>query len=64
MATKENKKRQVISKIFKICRERGNFVFDNDLVKTVSRRVGFQNHFDATKMDIKERLPFILQKED
>ncbi|MDO8524256.1 MAG: hypothetical protein Q7R99_01345 [bacterium] len=61
---KENKKKKVLSMIFKICKDKNDFVFDNDLVKAVSKKVGFQNHFDATKLDTKERLPVALQKED
>ena len=61
---KENKKKKVLSAIFKICKDKNNFVFDNDLVKAVSKRIGFQNHFDATKLDTKERLPVALRKED
>ena len=61
---KENKKKKVLSVIFKICKNKNDFVFDNDLVKAVSKRIGFQNHFDATKLDTKEKLPIALQKED
>lgn len=60
----ENKKKKVLSIIFKLCKDKNNFVFDNDLVKAVSKKVGFQNHFDATKLDTKERLPIILRKEN
>jgi len=61
---KENKKEKVLSVIFKICKNKNDFVFDNDLVKAVSKRIGFQNHFDATKLDTKEKLPIVLQKEN
>jgi hypothetical protein len=61
---KENRKKKVLSKIFEICKSKNSFIFDNDLVKTVSRKIGFQNHFDATKLDTKERLPNNLIKED
>ena len=61
---KENKKKKVLSVIFKICKNKNDFIFDNDLVKAVSKRIGFQNHFDATKLDTKEKLPIALKKED
>lgn len=60
---KENRKKSVLSKIFEICKNKNDFIFDNDLVKAVSKKVGFQNHFDATKLDTKERLPKNLIKE-
>lgn len=61
---KENKKKKALSIIFKLCKDKNNFIFDNNLVKAVSKKVGFQNHFDATKLDSKEKLPIILQKEN
>jgi len=64
ISKKENKKKKVLSTIFKICKDKNSFIFDNDLVKAVSKRIGFQNHFDVTKLDTKERLPVALRKED
>ncbi len=61
---KKSKKKEVLIKIFKICKERNNFIFDNDLVKSVSKKIGFQNHFDATKLDEKKKLPEIILKND
>jgi len=61
---RENKKKEVLERIFKICKEKNNFIFDNDLVKTISKKVGFQNHFDVTKLDSKSKLPKILMKND
>jgi hypothetical protein len=45
------KKQQVIAKLFKICKEKGDYVFDNALVKKVCRDIGFGNPFDATKVE-------------
>ena len=61
---KENKKSQVLTKIFKICLQKNNFVFHNDLVKKFSKEVGFGNPFDVTKIDNKNKLSkFLLEKD-
>jgi len=57
-------KQDVITEIFKLCRDRGNFVFDNTLVKQVCKEYGFGNPFDATKLDDTARFPQILLDED
>ena len=59
-----NKKSQVIEELFKICTERKNYEFHNDLVKDVSKKFGFGNPFDATKLDNKTKLPEILVEND
>jgi len=51
------KKQQVVSELFRICSEKDDYVFDNDLVKKVCRDVGFGNPFDATKVDDSASLP-------
>lgn len=61
---KESKKDQVIEELFKICKRKNNFVFHNDLVKDVCKKVGFGNPFDVTKLDNKTKLPDILVKND
>jgi hypothetical protein len=58
------KKQKVIEEIFKICRERGDFVFDNALVKEVAKKHGFGNPFDATKLDSTSKFPQVLLEED
>lgn len=58
----ENKKHKVLSEIFKICKQKGNFVFHNDLVKKISIKHKFGNPFDATKLDSIEKFPKILNK--
>jgi len=60
----ENKKQKVITEIFKICKEKNNFIFHNDLVKKVSKKYKFGNPFDATKLDNLDRFPAILIKND
>ncbi len=59
-----SKKKQVISRLFTICKERGNFTFDNTLVKKVSKEIGFSNAYDATKIDNSSILPDEIRKQD
>ncbi|MDR1543847.1 MAG: hypothetical protein LBS50_05455 [Prevotellaceae bacterium] len=59
-----NTKHQVIEKLFEICKQRNNFEFHNDLVKDVSKKFGFGNPFDVTKLDNKDKLPKILLEND
>ena len=45
-------KKQIIEKLFKICVERNNFVFNNDLVKAAVKKLGSSaNPYDMTKID-------------
>jgi len=59
-----SKKDQVIEELFKYCRKNNVYEFHNDLVKSISKRVGFGNPFDATKLDNRSKLPDILVKND
>jgi hypothetical protein len=59
-----NKKDEVLTQIFKKCQKLNDYVFDNELVKDVSKKVGFGNPFDATKLDNKSKLPDILLEND
>mgnify|MGYP001575731998 FL=1 len=61
---KESKKDQVIKELFKICKRKDNFIFHNNLVKDVCKKIGFGNPFDVTKLDNKTKLPDILVKND
>lgn len=63
-AKKESKKGQVIEELFKICKEKNNFEFHNDLVKDVCKKIGFGNPFDVTKLDNRTKLPDVLVKND
>jgi len=57
-------KQNVIAEIFKICKNRNDFIFDNNLVKLVCEDYGFKNPFDATKLDSTSNFPQILLDED
>lgn len=59
-----NKKSLVIEELYKICEKKNDFIFHNDLVKDVSRKIGFGNPFDVTKLDNKTKLPQILVEND
>jgi hypothetical protein len=59
-----NKKDEVLTEIFKNCQKRNNYVFHNNLVKDISKKVGFGNPFDTTKIDNKDKLPQILLDND
>jgi hypothetical protein len=59
-----NKKKKVITEIFKICKNKNDFTFDNKLVKQIAEKYKFKNPFDATKFDNIYKLPDILIKED
>jgi hypothetical protein len=58
------KKEDVLVEIFKQCQKNNDYVFHNDLVKTVSRKLKFQNHFDATKLDNIDKIPDLLKEKD
>ncbi|MEA3475024.1 MAG: hypothetical protein U9R23_01045 [Candidatus Cloacimonadota bacterium] len=58
------RKQDVIIEIFKICKLKSNFVFDNGLVKQVCKKYGFGNPFDVTKLDDTSKFPRILLDED
>jgi len=57
-------KHDVIADIFETCRKSGDWIFDNNLVKKVSKKHGFGNPFDATKLDSTSAFPKILTKND
>jgi len=61
---KEGLKKQVLAKLFAICEERGDYIFDNDLVKQVIGEIEgekkFKNPFDVTKVDRRDLLPKIM----
>ncbi|MCL2038993.1 MAG: hypothetical protein FWG85_01020 [Bacteroidetes bacterium] len=60
----QSKKNQVIEQLFKLCKQKNDFVFHNDIVKDIARKVGLGNPFDATKLDNKTKLPDILLEND
>lgn len=57
-------KKDVITEIFKLCKKRKDFVFNNTLVKKVCKKHGFGNPFDVTKLDDTSRFPQILIDEN
>lgn len=59
-----SKKTMVLERLYEICKERGEYEFDNNLVKQISSQIGFGNPFDATKIDNKNGLPQRLLNED
>lgn len=60
----QSKKYTVLSRLYSLCRERGDFSFDNNDVRTVCNEVGFSNLFDATKIDNSSGLPDVLRAND
>ena len=60
----QSKKAQVLEEIFRACKKRNDFVFDNAQIKEISTRIGFGNQFDVTKIDNTNKLPQLLQKEN
>jgi len=57
-------KQQVISRLFEVCVEKGEYVFDNNLVKAICDELGFGNPFDATKVDNSALLPDNVKAKD
>lgn len=57
-------KGQVIEQLFKLCKEKNNYRFHNDIVKQISAQFGFGNPFDVTKLDNKNKLPQVLLDND
>ncbi len=58
------KKQDVIEEVFKICENIRDYEFDNDLIRTISKKIGFGNPFDATKLDDTDKFPEILIQND
>jgi hypothetical protein len=60
----QNKKHLVLEKIYDYCKQNKCFEFNNDIVKDISKEVGFGNPFDITKLDNKDKLPKSFIKND
>lgn len=58
------KKQEVLLELFRLCQQRGQYVFNNDMVEAVCRRIGFKNKFNATKLDNISLLPAELRALD
>lgn len=59
-----SKKEEVLTEIFKICNKKNNNIFNNNLVKKISKKYGFGNPFDATKLDNTLKFPKIMKDHD
>lgn len=59
-----SKKKRVLEELFKVCNNKNNFEFHNDLVKEICKEQGFGNPFDVTKLDNSLLLPQTLIDED
>ena len=57
-------KQDVIAEIFEICKKKGDFVFNNEMVKSICKKFDFANPFDATKLDDTSKFPKVLTEED
>ncbi len=59
-------KQDVVEKLFKMCQEKNDCVFDNDMVKQVcgEQERGFGTPFDITKLDDTSKFPQILLDND
>ena len=61
MKNKQGKKSQVLEEVFKACKKRNNFVFNNSQLKEISNKKGFENQFDVPKLDNTSKLPQLLK---
>jgi hypothetical protein len=59
-----SKKEKVLLELFDVCKKSNNFVFHNNLVKEISKKIGFGNPFDATKLDNIDKIPKIIRDEN
>ena len=59
-----SKKSLVLTDLFQHCVAKNNFVFDNDLVKSLCKKHKFGNPFDVTKLDNTSKFPKILLEND
>ncbi|MCD6162756.1 MAG: hypothetical protein J7K40_10135 [candidate division Zixibacteria bacterium] len=56
-------KNEIITKIFKHCKAKRSYIFDNELVKDIIKKSGSKtNPYDMTKLDDTSRFPEILRK--
>ena len=58
-----NKEKGLIQ-LFEECKSTGNFVFDNELVKTICKKYSFGNPFDMSKIDNSEKIPNKIRTEN
>lgn len=53
----QNRKHQVLTRLYETCVDRGNLAFNNTEVRAICDAVGFSNQFDVTKVDNSTGLP-------
>lgn len=58
-----SKKQRVLKELFLECQRRGDWEFDNRLVRDIASRIGFGNPFDATKVDTSAGLPEVIRQQ-
>jgi len=58
------KKQEVLTELFKVCKDRNDYIFDNNLVKEISKKFNFANPFDVTKLDNTSVFPKIMLDND
>ncbi len=58
------KKQDALEELFRRCRDRQRWDFENAEVKEVIRSHGFKNPFDLTKIDTSENLPPLMREKD
>ena len=59
-----SKKKQVITELYRLCKRKKEFRFNNKDVRAVASQIGFGNVYDATKLDISSLLPPTLVEDD
>jgi len=57
-------KQEIITELYRNCKQKNNFIFNNDDVKQLCKKLGFGNPFDVTKLDNTSKFPKILLEEN
>lgn len=61
---KNSSKKNILTELFKTCKKRNNFIFNNKEVRNISRKYNFGNPCDVTKVDKTTLFPDIMIDED
>lgn len=59
-----SKRQDALTDLFQECQRTKQWRFDNDKVKEVIQRHGFENPFDLTKIDSSKNLPPLLREQE
>lgn len=51
-------------RLYELCQNNNNYVFNNDKVKEICQKIGFGNPFDVTKLDNTDKLPIFFKEKD